>query len=756
MPSPLEIHIRIKGGEEIELFIHEETPHTLFYVNEIEANENGESPYQLLEGKSYEYKLTKGYTLETSKIVTRSRIKSDSHKGRIITNIYVGSLVVNVLRDEEPVGKVILEIRSVKTDYRTDYRIMLEEITAKTAELLMQHSGLVNQQFTLDPNCSPRTLYQNFAFIRSIIATEEFADALHRIHTSPIKRWKEAEVTRSISNIRRINHRTAKQLVTKNNRSPLPCGHPMGKTLNSLPHKVTVPHKEETVDIPENRFVKYVLQVFLQTCFTIANHKCADLRLKKEALLVCEKLEQFLSFSLFKDISNLTILPLNSPVLQRKEGYREVLQTWLMFDMAARLGWSGGDHVYDAGKKDVATLYEYWLFFKLLELMEEVFQITPISYDKLIVESPSGLELSLQQGKVQALEGVYVNPNRNLRVEFSYNRTFSSTQHYPQGGTWTKQMRPDYTLSIWPDGIDKSEAEKQELIVHIHFDAKYKIDIYKELFQDNVDSDEEKEEQRKGEYKRADLLKMHAYKDAIRRTVGAYILYPGDKEQIFSNYHELLPGLGAFAISPSKAKKGTEGLKDFLYAIVDQIFNRASQREKISYHIYDTLKEPTTWVVKEKLPEPYGKNRHLLPDETFVLIGFYKSEKHRQWIINNSLYNTRTDNKPGSLPLNEQTTNAKYLLLHGHKETQASLIYKLETEGPKIYSKELLIEKGYPKPSLPFYIVYKIIKEIEPEFERKVWDITKLTGYKKGRASALPFTVSLTELMQVVIKKENN
>ncbi|MCD7936989.1 MAG: DUF2357 domain-containing protein, partial [Tannerellaceae bacterium] len=711
IPSPLRVPINIKGGEKIHLFIHEDTNGTLFHVDDIEANENGESPYQLVEGKSYEYELDKGYSLETSKIVTRSKIKSDSHKGRIITNIYVGSLSINVFKKEEaePVGKVVLEIRSVKTDYRTDYRIMLEEITVKTAELLMQHSELVNQQFTLDPNCSPRTLYQNFAFIRSIVCTEEFADALHRIHTSPIKRWKEAEVTRSISNIRRINHRTAKQLATKNNRSPLPCGHPMGDCLNSLPHKVTVPHKEETVDIPENRFVKYVLQVFLQTCFTIANHKAtiSNPRLKKEALLVCEKLEQYLSFSLFKDISNLTILPLNSPVLQRQEGYREVLQTWLMFAMASRLGWSGGDHIYEAGKKDVATLYEYWLFFKLLELMEEVFQIAPVSYNQLIVESPSGLELSLQQGKILALEGVYINPNRNLRVEFSYNRTFSSSQHYLQGGTWTKQMRPDYTLSIWPDGIDKKDAEKEELIVHIHFDAKYKIDLYKELFQDDIDPDEEKEEQRKGQYKRADLLKMHAYKDAIRRTVGAYVLYPGDKKQVFSNYHELLPGLGAFAISPSKSKKGTEGLKDFLNAVVGQLLNRASQWEKISYHVYDALKEPNTMVVKEKLPEPYGKNRDLVPDETFVLIGFYKNKAHKDWITDNFLYNTRTDNNPGSLPLNEQTTKARYLLLHGHGETKASLLYKLDKEGPKIYSKELLLEKGYPEPSLPFYIVYK-------------------------------------------------
>jgi len=62
-------------------------------------------------------------------------------------------------------------------------------------------------------------------------------------------------------------------------------------------------------------------------------------------------------------------------VLQRKEGYREVLHIWLMLDLAAKLVWKGGDDVYSGGKKDVAVLYEYWLFFMLLDLLQNVFHI---------------------------------------------------------------------------------------------------------------------------------------------------------------------------------------------------------------------------------------------------------------------------------------------------------------------------------------------------------------------------------------------
>ena len=45
-----------------------------------------------------------------------------------------------------------------------------------------------------------------------------------------------------------------------------------------------------------------------------------------------------------------------------------------MFELAAKLIWSGGEAVYGAGKKDIATLYEYWVFFKLLDLFQELFE----------------------------------------------------------------------------------------------------------------------------------------------------------------------------------------------------------------------------------------------------------------------------------------------------------------------------------------------------------------------------------------------
>jgi len=245
---------------------------------------------------------------------------------------------------------------------------------------------------------------------------------------------------------------------------------------------------------------------------------------------------------------------------------------------------------------------------------------------------------------------------------------------------------------------------------------------------------------------------MHTYKDAIRRTAGAYVLYPGTEGQYTrTGFHELIPGLGAFSIRPSKANSGTEELKKFLLKVVHHFMNRASQREKFSLKTYETHKDKNSNEVNEALPEAYGLNRNLLPDETFVLVGFYKDEQHLKWINKWSIYNARAGSTRGSLRLSPKETGARYILLHSTGETKTSRLLKLKESGPRIFSKQDMISKSYPNPSQEFYLVYDIDTEIEKEFTDMSWDITKLNGYTNWRGSALPFAVSLTELMKVVI-----
>src|SRR5690606_24091285 len=101
-----------------------------------------------------------------------------------------------------------------------------------------------------------------------------------------------------------------------------------------------------------------------------------------------------------------------------------------------------------------------------------------------IVPTNDGLNVMVKSGKHTVLEGVYDSGNRKLQIKFSYNRTFTGGTEYinkddkKYAGSWTKTLRPDYTLSIWPADLKEISAEEKELIVHIHFDSKYKVDQY--------------------------------------------------------------------------------------------------------------------------------------------------------------------------------------------------------------------------------------------------------------------------------------
>lgn len=362
------------------------------------------------------------------------------------------------------------------------------------------------------------------------------------------------------------------------------------------------------------------------------------------------------------------------------------------------------------------------------------------------------MNLQIKQGKFTALRGIYDSGTRKLNIRFNYNRSFSGRKKYPDSGSWTTTLRPDYTLSFWPFGISELEAEKQELIVHVHFDAKYKIgnlnDFLEQSKQTNLDI--EKTENRKGIYKNADLLKMHAYKDAIRRTGGAYVLYPGDKAIKQKGFHEIIPGLGAFPVKPSKTESGIGELKAFILEIIEHFINRASQREKMAYRTFDIYENPpeSDNLLSESMPEPFNRNRGLIPDDTFVLIGYYNSIDQYHWIKTNELYNFRMGSGAGSLFLDKETVSSKYLLLHTSGDKESGDLWKIVGKGPRVYSKEDLIKKGYPSPSQKNYLVIKIEPVVDLEFELVTWNFRNLKNYSTGRASSIPFTASLTELMK--------
>ena len=180
----------------------------------------------------------------------------------------------------------------------------------------------------------------------------------------------------------------------------------------------------------------------------------------------------------------------------------------------------------------------------------------------------------------------------------------------------------------------------------------------------------------------------------------------------------------------------------------------------MSYRTFKIHKDDTPNEVREFLPEAYGKNRNFIPDETFVLVGYSTETKRSDWYEDKGKYVFRMDQYKGSLELTNEVVNARYLLLRKSGNETASDIYEIVSKGPSVYSKVRLEKMNYPLSNNPkeYYLVIDIKKTIE--FGNRNWKFKELEKYKEiiqtetnhRTAAGMPFSLSLSELMQVVEK----
>lgn len=405
---------------------------------------------------------------------------------------------------------------------------MLEGIFDEaTADLLLsfQHSALLKVQ--PDYDSGPCSIQQHFYFLSSILNNEDFRNAVRRLVSSPYERLSSAYRFQRIHEPMQLSGRNVARLLAGQRRASLPDAHPLAKTIQSLSLHPQLLQIQLSVDTPENRFVKFAFEMFsdflLHATITLNKTHTQDVsHILKEISHLAEYVDEVLAQEFFKDVSRLGAVPFAVWSCSKDMAIAKVFKAWLNFNAGIVLRWSGGDQIYDAGKKDIATLYEYWLFFQFIALIRDVFGIEVPRNELFYATDSSTVGLRLRTGQPLSVTGNYTGDGRSLGIRFSYNKTFPHVESRVESGSWTWAMRPDFTLSMWPSDLSEEKAEEYELLVHVHFDAKYRVESLDALFGPDTASEaalsEERRDQKGGNYKRADLFKMHTYKDAIQRS----------------------------------------------------------------------------------------------------------------------------------------------------------------------------------------------------------------------------------------------
>lgn len=582
----------------------------LSLLEDSEARELGEAAAQVIEQSTFEYEVDScALALEPNPLFMPSLIEGREHTGTFSTGNRVGLLRIQFLDESASrVAFVELEVTSRKIDYRSAYRQMLADIAKFNTHLVLQLNSATSARLTPQYLMDSESNLQRLLVVLGLVADRDIQDAMDQIIARPHSLLRSR--TEMVHPGKRIRFGPAsyRSFATGRNRVSAREGsdlssrfEAMGFPKFSLPRVLEHVEHEASLDTNENQFVKSTLttiDAFLgQVEISLNTRKETRVIAERELRPVRDKIETWLSEGLFLEVTDSQTVPTHSVVLQRKPGYREVYELWLAFEAAMSLDWIGGEQIVNGGIRDLPTLYEYWVYFTLLEVLSELtgaFDPQQLT-SQLYVMDKGGLHFRLRRGEVSICEGETFEWNgTTLSMSLFYNRTFSPSregverkrlEYQRHGGNfdaWTRQMRPDYTLVIHASGLSQEEAVGLGNFTAIHFDAKYSVDHLKELFGSTDDEEDQiKSDENAGTYRRGDLLKMHTYKDAIRRSSGAFILYPGipqltpDQQYVaWMQYHEILPGIGAFCLRPGADKDACKKvLSSFVRDVLDQVVN---------------------------------------------------------------------------------------------------------------------------------------------------------------------------------------
>ena len=489
---------------------------------------------------------------------------------RVSTNALILNLVNSVGTLELPhLGTLDLVTRKFGTD---QFDAMLRELTESATTLPFSANEAAAGRYAVSTAPRDDVLYHAFVYLRYILsnrAPEEvrLLPALEMIVREPHRLWRSHRRDVRIEAMTRVDAHTPLDLVTRPGTAVVasslsPSAARLAERLRwRLPEVVSERKIRPTTDTPENRFVK----AFIGQARTIIGRMRSAVSspepdaFQRNLLQDCQRMEASLMpiarHSMWEEVGRMVRIPFSSTVLQRRRGYRRVLQHFSRIRLAPTIPLDK-DGMRDLLElKNIALLYELWTFFRLVDEISAVLGRPPIR---------SGRPAS---DLFQTAFGAGGTFEWDSGVRLVYNQRFSRSRKR-RWHSYSVPLIPDIALSV-PGGPNAGLQL---------FDAKFRVRSLADvgLAADDKEADDEKAKERAGSFKRADIYKMHAYRDAIPEARSVWILYPGGEFRFFGvpgdggrdggrvvSSAEGLPGelegVGAIPLGPVVPGEGGQG-----------------------------------------------------------------------------------------------------------------------------------------------------------------------------------------------------
>ena len=474
------------------------------------------------------------------------------------------------------------EVASSKIGYFDDFRALLDEVAGDFLELLFQVDSVSGYRFAVgEPgDVSPATALFH---LRRLMRDTELPAAVEAIVHHPYTRLVEEDTIVHSALARTV---LPDRLAASAGMLSFEPGGPLATLFRGhTPGALVETIRRDTVDTPENRYVKAVLEDLAAMlgrleAVVARGRKTASLR---ELAVWRDRLDDLLADPVWRDVGPLRHIPFNSQVLLRRDAYRQVAQADLLIQYGLVLPWDRAQEIADevGDIRPIFELYEYSCFFALRRILRSMCGPEEQQLEGFYLRREDRLHVDLRRGRRSRLAFRTRIGDEPLHVELFYNRSFrkpGDDQAYVDA-SYSTTFRPDFSV------LASSAGSRHWL----HFDAKYRLDVAEWVEQLTADVVEDVEEELAGAgedrelFKKADLYKMHAYRDAIVGSRGAYVLFPAKNAAptLFVRHREAnyrashaLPSVGAFPLRPGASADQEAALRGFL----DEVFTAVVQK----------------------------------------------------------------------------------------------------------------------------------------------------------------------------------
>lgn len=589
---------------------------------------------------------------------------------------------------------VTFEVCSPKLDTHHDYKSILQTVNQEYEDIIYRYLSLTFQQFCRGQIRNDITWMQAFAQV-----VDDYLKNVRFIANNPNIKTRTHSLSRRADHIKRWSVQMEEQYKEAE----------AEKRLDE--RYFSFEEYENTIDTPENRFVKHTLAKIGDRLKLIldkvlkenAEGLSDDYRQKwTEYKASIERLQRH---PFFKSVGRFGGMTGESLVLQNRQGYRQIYKDWLKL----RRGIELYDGAANIGTLQIWEIYELWCFVKMKHLVCETMGISTDmpDYETFVVEPKGTLLNPFTDSTLEhAVEFHYPTPSdddhsalaEQLRahagdvVELCYQHTFNRSGSRDNNNirTATTEQRPDIVLNI--------RKASGEIILTYLYDAKYRVISDARLDKDFTDEDKAEQERLGGDYPPPDAInQMHRYRDAIyyglnhdhyaaKEVIGGYILFPGRgdddtlSKRYFSQSVESV-NIGAFPLLPNEDKK------------VEGKFLRR--------HLENILLEKSTSYAHTEKSIPQRGLKYVRENDLKVLVLIAPTKNNIvkfNWCLKNGKY-------PVPLKKAHELSDlmlAKYMVLLCDEKQELRHIKRGDV---KVVSQADLITDGYPSPSGDYYLL---------------------------------------------------